>query len=66
MELFQKINDEGKTIIMSTHHKGIIDKLGKRQIKLKKGKLEGKEESRKEETEAVEEIKVKKSKKKDD
>jgi cell division transport system ATP-binding protein len=37
MELFKKINDEGKTIIMATHHKLIIDKLKKRVIELKKG-----------------------------
>jgi cell division transport system ATP-binding protein len=39
MELFEKINKEGKTIIMATHHKGIIDKLNKRKIVIKKGKL---------------------------
>lgn len=36
MDLFQKINSEGKTIIMATHHKLIVDKLGKRTITLKK------------------------------
>ena len=36
MDLFQKINSEGKTIIMATHHKLIVDKLGKRTINLKR------------------------------
>ena len=42
MELFKNINKEGKTIIMATHHKLIVDKLKKRNIKLKKGKVMGK------------------------
>lgn len=39
MDLFVKINKEGKTVIVSTHNKEIIDKLGKRVIKLKDGKI---------------------------
>ncbi len=39
MELFEKINKEGKTIIMATHNKDIVSKLKKREIKLKEGKL---------------------------
>lgn len=39
MELFEKINKEGKTIIMATHNKEIVEKLKKREIKLKEGKL---------------------------
>jgi cell division transport system ATP-binding protein len=39
MDLFEKINHEGKTIIMATHHKGIVNKLKKRVIELKNGKL---------------------------
>lgn len=39
MDLFEKINKEGKTIIMATHNKEIIAKLGKRVIKLKEGKI---------------------------
>jgi cell division transport system ATP-binding protein len=57
MDLFQKINEKGKTIIMATHHKLIIDKMKKRNIVLKKGKLtkeqkesDNKSESRKKET----------------
>ena len=40
MELFEKINKEGKTIIMATHHKIIIDKMGKRVIDLKDGEMQ--------------------------
>jgi cell division transport system ATP-binding protein len=40
VDLFKKINNEGKTIIMATHHKLIIDKLGKRVIHLEKGSRE--------------------------
>ncbi|HJX59064.1 cell division ATP-binding protein FtsE [Candidatus Woesebacteria bacterium RBG_19FT_COMBO_47_8] len=43
MELFEKINKEGKTIIMATHNKVIVDKFKKRVIKLKGGKNVGKE-----------------------
>lgn len=39
MELFEKINKEGKTVIVATHHRGIIDKLAKRVIELRDGKI---------------------------
>lgn len=39
MDIFEKINKEGKTIIMATHNKEIIAKLGKRVIALKDGKI---------------------------
>jgi len=39
MQLFERINKEGKTIIMATHNKEIIAKLNKRVIALKDGKL---------------------------
>lgn len=39
VELFDRINKEGKTIIMATHHEMIIDKLKKRKIVLKDGKI---------------------------
>ncbi len=45
MDLFRSINKEGKTIIMATHHKLIVDKAGKRVITIKKGKIEEKEKS---------------------
>lgn len=40
IDLFEKINKEGKTIIMATHHEGVVDKYGKRVVKLRRGKLE--------------------------
>lgn len=36
MELLEKINKEGKTIIMATHHRVIVDKLKKKVVELKK------------------------------
>lgn len=36
MDLFEKINNEGKTIIMATHHKALIDKMKKRVVKINK------------------------------
>src|SRR3989344_633476 len=45
MELFEKINKEGKTIIMATHNREIIAKLKKRVIKLSEGKIVNHEHS---------------------
>lgn len=39
MELFEKINKEGKTILMATHHQGIIEKHKKRVIEIREGKV---------------------------
>jgi len=39
MDLFEKINKEGKTIIMATHHKLIVDKLGKNTLEIVDGKI---------------------------
>jgi len=39
VELFEKINKEGKTVIMATHNRAIVDKLKKRVIELKDGKI---------------------------
>lgn len=39
MDLFEKINKEGKTVLIATHHKGIIDRMKKKVIHLAKGKL---------------------------
>lgn len=48
VELFEKINKEGKTIIMATHHQLLIEKLGKRVVKLAPAKvIEKKEGSKK-------------------
>lgn len=48
MDLFDKINQEGKTIIMSTHNKLIVDKMKKRHIELKNGRVESKGDKGKE------------------
>lgn len=34
MSLFERINKEGKTVIVATHHRVIVDKLKKREVKL--------------------------------
>ncbi len=39
MEIFKKINDIGTTVILTTHNKGVIDKLGKRVLTLERGRL---------------------------
>jgi cell division transport system ATP-binding protein len=44
MDLFEKINKEGKTIIMATHHRLIIDKMKKRVIDLKNEDADGDED----------------------
>lgn len=48
MELFEKVNKEGKTILMATHHKGIIDYMKKREVKLKKSERKPKEPKKEE------------------
>ncbi len=44
MEIINKINEEGTTIIMATHDKDIVDKYKKRVITLEKGILKGDKE----------------------
>ncbi|MEK7168478.1 MAG: cell division ATP-binding protein FtsE [Patescibacteria group bacterium] len=39
MELLEKINKEGKTIIMATHHEGIIKHAKHRVIKMEDGRI---------------------------
>lgn len=39
MGLLKKINEEGKTIIITTHNRGIVDEFGDRIMDLEKGKL---------------------------
>ena len=39
MDLFEKINKEGKTVIMATHNKLIVDNLKKRTIELQDGSI---------------------------
>ncbi|MFV1917290.1 MAG: cell division ATP-binding protein FtsE [Patescibacteria group bacterium] len=60
MELFEEINKEGKSIIMATHHRLIVEKLGKRVVELKDGKVIDKAEAKKRKVEA--EVKKPKSK----
>ena len=44
MEIINKINEEGTTIIMATHDKDIVNKYKKRVITLEKGILVGDKE----------------------
>ena len=39
IEILKKVNEMGKTVILTTHNKGVIDALGKRVITLDKGKI---------------------------
>lgn len=39
VNLLLKINEIGTTVLLATHNKGIVDKIGKRVIALEKGKL---------------------------
>lgn len=39
MKLLKKINEEGKTIIITTHNRGIVDEFGDRIMDIEKGKL---------------------------
>ncbi|KKQ51321.1 MAG: Cell division ATP-binding protein FtsE [Candidatus Woesebacteria bacterium GW2011_GWA1_39_21b] len=41
MDLFEKVNSEGKSIIMATHNRQIVDKMNKRVIELGGGKIIG-------------------------
>lgn len=62
MELFEKINKEGKTVIMATHNKVVIEKHPKRIIELKEGRISGQEKVKSKEEDKKEEkpkIKVK-------
>jgi len=65
MDLLRNINSEGKTILVSTHHRGIVDKFGKRVVELEKGKVKkdsGKTKNKKESTKDKESSKVTKPK----
>lgn len=39
MKLLAKINEEGKTVIVTTHHKKIVEEYGARVIKIKDGEV---------------------------
>jgi len=49
MDLFEKINKEGKTVIMATHNERIIEKYKKMEIKIKEGRIVGQEKVKSEE-----------------
>lgn len=66
MDIFEKVNKEGMTVIMATHHKGIVNKLKKRQIKLDKGKLVGGGGKKKKKSKKDAKKEEKKEEKKDD
>lgn len=61
MDLFEKISKEGKTVIMATHHRGIVDKLKKREIKIDKGRVVSGGESPKKKVKSKEKPKEKKT-----
>ncbi|MBI2103787.1 ATP-binding cassette domain-containing protein [Candidatus Woesebacteria bacterium] len=64
MQLFDKVNQTGKTVIVATHHQGIVDKMKKRKVVIRGGKIEG-DEGRKakangqKKPESAEKVKVK-------
>lgn len=39
MDILVKVNKEGKTVIVASHHRDIMKKLAKREIELKSGKM---------------------------
>lgn len=39
MDLLVRINEEGKTLIVTSHNRSIVEKLGKRVIEMKEGKI---------------------------
>ena len=49
MDLFEKINKEGKTVIMATHNERIREKYKKMEIKIKEGRIVGQEKVKSEE-----------------
>lgn len=68
MDLFEQISKEGKTIIMATHHLGIVEKHKKRIIELREGRVvsdsgKKKDEKKDQKKEDVKEEEKKKSSK---
>ena len=39
VQILKKINDLGRTVILTTHNKGIIDSLHKRVVAMDRGKI---------------------------
>jgi len=46
MEILKKINEEGTTVIVATHNKGIVKNLGKRVIELLNARIKGAEKKK--------------------
>jgi cell division transport system ATP-binding protein len=46
LDLLEKINKDGKTVIVATHHRIIVDKMKKREITLEKGTVKSGEEKK--------------------
>ncbi|MCH7640772.1 cell division ATP-binding protein FtsE [Patescibacteria group bacterium] len=57
MKLFEEVNKEGKSIIMATHHRVIVDTMKKRVIEIDKGKVVGRKEAKKGKVKAKKTIK---------
>lgn len=55
MELLSKINEEGKTVIVTTHNQAVVDKMKKRHIELVDGQLSHDSHPKKIEVEVEEE-----------
>ena len=66
MDLFDKINKEGKTVIVATHYKPIVDKMKKKEIKLSIHGNKKKEENKKEDGKKKERGKKEKENKKEE
>ena len=66
IDLFEQINEEGKTIIMATHHLGILEKHKKRVIELKEGKIVADSGAKKEEKKEAKKEEGKKESEKED
>lgn len=39
MQILQKINDLGTTVLLTTHNKGVVDSLGRRVITMERGRV---------------------------
>lgn len=39
IQILQKINELGTTVLLTTHNKGVVDKVGRRVITMEKGKI---------------------------
>lgn len=63
MDLFERINKEGKTILMATHNQNLVKKMDKREIKILEGKVVSKEKFSKVEKEEKKEENEEKEKK---